>query len=223
MLAPDEVAQDMAHPTTSVEASGDRLLSEVLRNEVVAECLARLPGLALPNWYLGAGCLAQSVWNRAHSRPPAADILDYDIVYFDDDLSEPSENEAADAVRQLLADLPVKVDVKNQARVHLWYASRFGYAIQPYTSCEDAISTWPTTATAVGVRSSQDARSLVQAPFGVDDLLALIVRPNRVQITPAIYAGKVERWRSTWPRLRISPWEDGVGEPELRRADSEGT
>lgn len=213
----------MGHPPASVEAPGDRLLSEVLRNDVVAECLARLPGLALPNWYLGAGCLAQSVWNRAHSRPVAADILDYDVVYFDDDLSERSENEAGELVRQLLADLPVKADVKNQARVHLWYTSRFGYAIQPYTSCEDAISTWPTTATAVGVRRLQNAGFLLCAPFGVDDLLALNVRPNRVQITPAIYAAKVERWRSAWPRLRISPWEDGVGEPGLRRADSGGT
>jgi hypothetical protein len=206
----------------SVDTPGERLLADVLRNALVSECLARLPSLTLPNWYLGAGCLAQSVWNCAHSRPAAADIVDYDIVYFDDDLSERSEDEAADSVRELLADLPVKVDVKNQARVHLWYASRFGYAIQPYTSCEDAISTWPTTATAVGVRRLEDARFLIQAPFGVDDLLALKVRPNRVQITPAIYAAKVERWRSAWPRLRIFPWEDGVGEPGLRRVVLEG-
>ena len=121
-------------------------------------------------------------------------------------------------MRDLLCDLPLRPDVKNQARVHLWYASRFGYEIRPYSSCEDALASWPTTAAAIGVRQV-DGALLVKAPFGTDDLFALIVRPNRVQITPDIYAAKVERWSLVWPQLQILPWEDGVGVPGIRRAD----
>jgi len=47
--------------------------------------------LNLPAWYLGAGCVAQTIWNRAHGKAPGADILDYDLVYYDRDLSEERE------------------------------------------------------------------------------------------------------------------------------------
>ena len=178
--------------------------------------------LDLPNWYLGGGCIAQTVWNVAHSNPAATGIDDFGIAYFHADLSARAENEAATRVRELLADLPVRPDVKNQARVHLWYPSRFGYEIRPYCSCEDAFASWPTTAAAIGVRWV-DGVLLVEAPFGVDDLLGLVVRPNRVQITPDIYAAKVERWGRAWPLLRILPWEDGVGVEGTRRtAQQEG-
>src|SRR5437899_6635367 len=52
-------------------------------------------------------------------------------------------------LRDLFQHLPIKLDVKNEARVHLWYEDRFGYAIKPYLSSADAIATFPTTATAV--------------------------------------------------------------------------
>lgn len=48
------------------------------------------------------------------------------------------------------AALNIVADVKNQARVHTWYGGRFGY-ILPYASTADAISTWPTTATAARI------------------------------------------------------------------------
>ncbi|MEX2282120.1 MAG: nucleotidyltransferase family protein [Gemmatimonadota bacterium] len=188
-------------------------------NVLVSESLRRLESLNLPNWYLGAGCVAQTVWNVAHSRSPNAGIDDYDIVYFDPDLSAAAESQNVSRVRELLSDLPVRSDVKNQARVHLWYAARFGYEIRPYTSCQDAIATWPTTATAIGVRWV-DTALLIEAPFGTADLLGLIVRANRVQITSVIYAAKIDRWTRQWPLLRVLSWEDGVGEPGIRRAGS---
>jgi uncharacterized protein len=198
------------------QAARERLRRDLGQSELVGECLERLAGLGLPNWYLGGGCLAQTVWNVAHGNPPATGIDDFDIAYFDADLSARAESEVIASVGELLADLPLRPDVKNQARVHLWYASRFGYEIRPYSSCEDALASWPTTAAAIGVRQV-DGALLVEAPFGLDDLLELVVRPNRVQITPEIYATKVARWSAVWPRLRILSWDDGVGVPGLRR------
>jgi uncharacterized protein len=101
----------------------------------------------------------------------------------------------------------MKLDVKNEARVHLWYQQRFGYAIEPCRSSADAIATFPTTATAVGVRRIHGEFECC-APFGLADLFGLIVRPNKRQITRTIYEAKAERWRSIWPRLRILPWEE---------------
>jgi hypothetical protein len=36
----------------------------------------------LPDWYLVAGCLYQTVWNVVTGRPPEAGILNYDLAYF---------------------------------------------------------------------------------------------------------------------------------------------
>jgi len=77
--------------------------------------------------------------------------------------------------------------------VHLWYAAKFGYAIPPYTSTTHAMTTFPTTATAVGVQPQPLGLSIA-APFGLQDLLGLIVRPNKVRITRSIYEAKLARW-----------------------------
>lgn len=41
-----------------------------------------------------------------------------------------------------------------------------------------------------------------------NDLLALTVRPNKRQITPAIYAAKVARWRPLWPHVTFLAWDE---------------
>ena len=190
-----------------------RLLALLRGNAVLWECLERVAGLDLPGWYLGAGCVTQTVWNAAHGKPPGEDIDDHDLVYFDaGDLGEEAEDAVVTGAQEAATGLPVRLDVKNQARVHLWYRQRFGYGIEPYRSTEAAIRTWPTTATAVGVRLTRGG-PVVFAPFGLADLFGLVVRANRVQVTPAIYHGKVARWRRFWPDLTVLPWEDGIGAP----------
>ena len=136
---------------TGQPTAAHRLVAHLRGSSDLWECLERLADLSLPDCCLGAGCIAQTVWNAAHDKASAADISDHDVVYFDAaDLTEHGENEATAMVRNVMADLPLNVDVKNQARVHLWYRRRFDYDIVPYTSIEDAIATWPTTATAIG-------------------------------------------------------------------------
>jgi hypothetical protein len=184
-----------------------RDLDAVLRsNPVCAAILDGAGALGLPNWYLGAGAIAQTVWNRAHGRNPGADIADYDLVYFDpEDLSKGAEEVAERAACLAFRRFEVQMDVTNEARVHLWYEHRFGVKLEPYSSVEAAIATWPTTASSIGV-ASIDGRFTVHAPFGTDDLWALIVRPNKTLVTRQVYEAKVARWSAIWPRLTIIPW-----------------
>jgi uncharacterized protein len=184
-----------------------RLEKTLARNPVATAILERAPALGLADWYLGAGGVTQTVWNDLHGYEPTAGIKDYDLVYFDPtNLSAQDEElracDAADGFR----DLGVTIDVTNEARVHLWYEERFGFAIPPYRSTEHAISTWPTTASSVGVRY-ETGTLVVCAPFGLHDLFSMVVRPNKTLIDEAVYLSKVQRWRRQWPRLAIVPWD----------------
>jgi hypothetical protein len=67
--------------------------------------------------------------------------------------------------------------------------SKFGYPIARYASTAHAITTFPTTAGAVGIRPTPSGLSIF-APFGLSDLFGLMVRPNKTQITRAIYETK---------------------------------
>ena len=160
-------------------------------------------------WCIGAGALAGLVWNRQTGRPSRHGIKDIDVVYFDPaDVSAASEAAREGAVRRALVPSCPPADVKNQARVHLWYEQAFGYPIAPYTSLADALATWPTTATAVGVTVRRGAIEVI-APFGLADLFALRVRANKRQITEPIFAAKAARWQTAWPELDVIDWDEG--------------
>jgi uncharacterized protein len=186
-----------------------RLESIILTSPILAPILGQWSAISLPDCWLAAGALAQTVWNDAFGFAPDHGLKDVDLVYFDGaDISERQETSRAERLRDLFSGLPVRIDAKNEARVHLWYAAKFGYSIAPYTSTAHAIATFPTTATSVGVQPKAEGLSIT-APFGLSDLLGLVVRPNKVQITRSIYEAKVARWQSLWPRLAIVDWSEG--------------
>ena len=186
----------------------DRLELALRQNRSLSEMLECFDEIALPEAWLVAGSIAQTVWNVVCGQPAEFGIKDVDLVYFDrNDLSEEAEATHEQRLCDLFRQLPVSLDVKNEARVHLWYQAKFGYPIAPYSSSAEAIATFPTTASAVGVRRKAGKFECC-APFGLDDLFGLVVRPNKVQITSAIYEAKVERWRPIWPQLTFMPWDD---------------
>ena len=96
--------------------------------------------------------------------------------------------------------------MKNQARVHLWYENKFGFPIKPYNSLESAIDSWPTTANALGIRLEQNESYKIYAPYDLDDLFTMVVRPNKLMITREIFENKAKKWKSKWPNLKIVPW-----------------
>ena len=184
------------------------LRDALLANPVISGLLGRWDALALPNCWLVAGVVVQSYWNAAHKLPPLHGISDIDLIYFDpNDLSESSESRAAHRVSELFNHPTIGFDVKNEARVHLWYERKFGYPIEPYASSESAIDTFPTTAGSIGIRPAKNGIE-AYATFGFEDLLNLVVRPNKRQVTRDIYTEKVARWRELWPLLRIVDWDD---------------
>ncbi len=188
-------------------SENDALLDILRQSPMIVGILENALLLELPNWYLGAGCIAQTVWNHRHGFDLTYNILDCDLVYYDSsDISAETENSYLRSGKELFKGLPVPVEIVNEARVHLWYQKHFGYSITQYKSVEEAIDTWPTTATSIGIRYEGKGNFNIYAPFGTEDLLNMIVRANKKLITREIYHKKVERWSKAWPGLTIVPW-----------------
>jgi hypothetical protein len=155
--------------------------------------------LALPDCWIGAGFVRDAVWDKLHGRGTSPLRGDVDVVWFDPERIEPSEDRRIELA--LKATEPsIQWSVKNQARMHLRNGD------EPYFSVADAIRFWPETATAVVARRSDSAVCEIVSPFGLDDLFGMILQP-----TPHfsgerhdIYRGRVQskRWLKEWPLLR---------------------
>lgn len=194
----------------SLQPDSQRLHAMLSQNPILNEILTRFDEVNLPNAYLVAGCVSQTIWNITLGRTPNENLSDIDIIYFDDiDLSGESEEHHENRLRSLfesvLAPHNLQLDVKNEARVHLWYRSKFGFDIPPYTSAHQAIQCFHSTAACIGVRTI-DAVFDYYAPYGTDDLFALTARANKTQITQDVYEAKTARWSKAWPELTIIPW-----------------
>lgn len=169
--------------------------------------LYRLRSLRLPQWRLVAGCLYQTVWNVLTGHKRGTGIKDYDLIYFDqDDLSWEAEDAVIRRVAAATRDCLGPVEVRNQARVHLWFESRFGCAYPQLTGADEALRYYASIVHAVGVRLEDDDRIDLAAPFGLDDLFAMVIRPNRVLDNAASHASKARRAQATWSNVVVLPW-----------------
>lgn len=177
----------------------------VLRNPVNAAILDRLASLELSDAWLVSGALFQTVWNIRTGRDASYGIRDHDIFYFDLDTSYEAEDAAIKRARSAFADIAANIEVRNQARVHLWYAKKFQTPYPPLARASEGVDRFLMSCAQVGIRRS-GAGYEVYAPQGFDDLANMIVRPN---VTPnfraAPYSEKTARWKALWPELTVVP------------------
>lgn len=174
----------------------------VLQNPFNVALLTRLPRLGLAQCYLTAGCLFQAVWNRRSALAPDWGVKDYDVFYFDDqDLSWEAEDRVIRRLGEATADLPIRVDIKNQARVHLWYRERFGGDYPRLGSTRDGIERYLVSCTCIGI---DVASGSVFAPDGFEDLAAGILRMNPRNARPDLFPAKARSYQARWPWLEIA-------------------
>jgi hypothetical protein len=185
----------------------ERFLALVMADPTVGAVLDRAPALGLDECWLTAGVLFQTVWNSLTGRPAGTGIRDADLFYFDADTSWKAEDAVIRAGAALFADLPVPVEIRNQARVHLWYADHFGTpGPTAFRSAAEAIECFAAFCCSFGVTVGPDGEPQVYAPYGYDDLFAMVVRPNPRSPAPReVYEAKATRWLQQWPELTVLP------------------
>ena len=169
--------------------------------------LSRLSETGLPDAWLVSGSLFQTVWNWKTGRALDHGIRDYDIFYFDGrDLSWSAEDRAIKNAAEHFADIAAPIEIRNQARVHLWYEDKFGLPYPQLQQTTDGIDRFLATACMFGLRQTFDGDFEVYAPSGFADLESLVVRPNATKpFDRRSYLAKAKRWKTNWPELRIAP------------------
>src|SRR5215469_6298545 len=108
-----------------------RLIAILSATPSLMQVLAVARRLCLPDWLVFSGAVYQPVLNHLTGRPLDYGIKDYDLAYFDSsDISYGAEDAVIRRVKAAF-DEPLRsmVEVRNQARVHLWFGEKFG---EPY-------------------------------------------------------------------------------------------
>lgn len=188
-----------------------RLVEIVRADPGLLHVLRTVRGLGLNDWRVFSGAVYQSVWNALTGRPVGYGRKDYDLGYFDPDTSWDAEDLI---IRRVAAafDEPFRsdVEVRNQARVHIWFPDRFGEPYDALTGTDEALARFVAPAFAVGVRLEADDAITIAAPFGLEDVFSMTLRPNPHRPLARGWDKTVASARGRWPELTvIEPETDG--------------
>jgi hypothetical protein len=155
--------------------------------------------LALPDWAVGAGFIRAAVWDELSGFRIPSPVDDIDVLYFDRKDCDPQDDEAIEErLQKMEPSLPWSV--RNQARMHIRNGDN------PYDSTADALRFWLETPTCVAVRHGNDGRLEIIAPYGLQDLFSMSIRPTpRGRVRKAEYLSRIEekRWHEQWPNVTV--------------------
>jgi len=180
--------------------TNEQVLAIAKGNVINQQLLMILPTLEVPNCMLTAGCLFQTFWNYQAGQPAEWGIKDYDIAYFDEDLSWEAEDRVITRIRYACSHLDVNVEVRNQARVHLWYESKFGAAYPQLRKVTDGIDRYLINSTCLGV---DVYTGRLYSTHGLDDLQNNLLRLNKLNPLPSLFSQKAASYRARWPWLKL--------------------
>ena len=167
-----------------------------------------LGGIAdLPEGLLVAGALYNLAWNRLTGRPGLAEVADIDVFYFDPaDLSYEAEDVVIRRLDARFGHLPLPVQVRNQARVHLWFEQKFGAPFTPLVvgrrDARPLRLEGPCGRCAHGRRrdstSSRPSASTISSRSAWCPTTLSRTGPRMRRRPPAL--------KAVWPQLTVVPW-----------------
>lgn len=180
--------------------TNERLIQLIQEDEWMMDILKSAQSLNLPDWWICAGFVRAKVWDVLHGFSERTPLPDIDVIYFDSTVqSVELEKEYEQTLLHLQPHFPWSV--KNQARMHI--VNR----IPPYQSSIDAISKFPETATALGVKLNHHGKVVLAAPHGIKDVVNCQVKPTpyftQCEERMQIYKDRVikKNWKDRWNKV----------------------
>ncbi|MBA2876966.1 hypothetical protein HNR31_003810 [Anoxybacillus caldiproteolyticus] len=178
------------------------IIQLIKEDEWMMNILRAVKSLNLPDWWVCAGFVRSKIWDTLHGFKERTPIPDIDVIYFDDtNMEELEEKRLEIRLRNILPDIPWSV--KNEARMHIVNN------IPPYSSSVDAISKFPETATSLGVKLDEMNDIILVAPWGVDDVINLEVKPTpyfqESKERAQIYEERIikKNWKDIWYKVNV--------------------
>jgi uncharacterized protein len=178
------------------------IIKMIKEDKWMMDILQAAKTLKLPDWWICAGFVRSKIWDTLHGFQQRTTIPDVDVVYFaKDNIDEAVEKELENKLSEILPGVPWSV--KNEARMHIVNN------IPPYTCTVDAISKFPETATALGVKLDEDDNLILTAPHGVEDAIQMEIRPTPHFKTSreltALYEKRIikKNWPAIWQQVKV--------------------
>jgi hypothetical protein len=175
----------------------NELIDIITKDELIIKTLTIVKNLKLNDCWVGAGFIRNKVWDILHKKKTIK-VNDIDVVFFDEtNISEKLEKKIEQQLTEI--DPKIKWSVKNQARMH------FRNNHLKYINTENAISYWPETATAIAVRLNLNDKIEILAPYGLNDLFNLIVKPTP-NFDLIVFQKRVneKEWKKQWKNLKLN-------------------
>lgn len=178
------------------------IIKIIQQDKWMMELLKIARALNLPDWWICAGFVRSKIWDVLHDFNERTPMPDIDVIYYDPtNIDGKVERELEEKLRKLLPMIPWSV--KNQARMHIVNN------IPPYDSAVDAISKFPETATALGVKLDEEDNIILTAPHGIEDVVNMKVTPtpffDESTERMMIYEKRVrnKNWKSIWTQVNV--------------------
>lgn len=191
----------------TIYEQNEEFVSILKKNKDLMTILDYIYELNLPNFYIAAGSVFQTIWNYYDNKPLNFGIKDIDIIYYDsNNLSKEVEKELEGKIIEHFKELNYKFDVHNEARMHLWKKEKENKNINQYKNSEDAIDHWITTVHSIGITKEND-NIKVYAPYGLSDIFSRTIRPiKHKDNSKELYDKKVASWQKRFEKLNIIEW-----------------
>lgn len=179
-------------------------LKNILKEDSdILKILTILDSLKLNDSWLCAGTIRNFVWNYLAGIKRIDTTTDIDIVFFDKNVSNEEEQLIEKTLKQKYPGYTW--ELKNQVYMHQHNPNTL-----PYKNSTDAISKFPETCTAIGIRLDKNKEIEIFAPYGIDDIIHFNVHPtpyflkddNRTRL----YNHRVthKNWKKKWSNLNIT-------------------
>lgn len=158
-------------------------------------------------FFIAGSTIFKIIFNKRFHMPEIYGIEDIDIIYFDKkETSYEREDEIIKTVKgNVTNDIANILDIKNQARIHLWFKQKYGKEIEPYHDIEDVFGRMSTSLQKSALEISKNDTILrIYDDHFISDVKSMVIRRNnKSQYNESGFLEKAKKWMDLYPDLKI--------------------